>query len=445
MNKIIFPERASKLIEFKSIVPKFDTLIKTCIAFANASGGKLIIGVDDISHEVIGISDADRTRIYDDFPNSLYDSTNPSLIAQIYEQNFGEHSVLIIEIPTSSRKPYFLRSKGVNNGTYIRVGSSTRKATQEYIDDLTRESQRISYDEEIVHQDISILSKEYLHSFLGARITTKRLLAERIIAMKPANSESYCPTVAGTLMFAETPENYIAEALVRCTKFNGTEGRDIIQTEDITGPVDFQASTSLKIISKWISTNYSLQGEKLKQNLPIPIEALREAILNALLHRKYNIPGATKIAVYEDRVEIFSPGCFPGLVDINNLGDGTTFLRNPILVRLAYQLNLIETRGTGIKLIYESCKKARIKKPTYHEDGDFVKVIFYFEADILANINEEDAILEFITQHNSITAQQLANYLSVSHNTALRKLSNLIGEKKLKKIGRGPAVRYIMV
>ena len=87
-----------------------------------------------------------------------------------------------------------------------------------------------------------------------------------------------------------------------------------------------------------------------------------ETIINnrELLHQKYTIPGAMKIAIYDNRIEIFNPGCFPGLVDINSLGDGTTYLRNPTLVRLAYQVNLIEARGTGIRLIYESCKKAGI-------------------------------------------------------------------------------------
>ena len=160
MGNYVFPERESKLIEFKSVVPKFDALIKTSIAFANASGGRIIIGVDDDSREVIGVSELDRQKIYNDFPNSLFDSSCPSIIAQIYEQNFGGESVLVIEVPVSPRKPYFMKSKGVQNGTYLRVGSSTRKATSEYIEDLTREAQRISYDEELVDVSIAMLNKD---------------------------------------------------------------------------------------------------------------------------------------------------------------------------------------------------------------------------------------------------------------------------------------------
>ena len=202
MISIFFPERESKLLEFKASVPKFDSLIKTCIAFANAAGGRIIIGVDNNS-KVIGVSENDRTNIFNNFQNSLYDSASPSLIAQIYEQNFGKHSVLIIEIPVSPRKPYFLKSKGVSKGTYIRVGSSTRQATEEYIEDLTREAHRIYYDEEIINVDYDILSKDLLHDFYGTKVTKKRLLVDKIIATKPANKEHYCATVAGTLMFSE--------------------------------------------------------------------------------------------------------------------------------------------------------------------------------------------------------------------------------------------------
>src|SRR5690606_30105902 len=144
--------------------------------------------------------------IYDDFPNSLYDATSPNIVAQIYEQNFGESSVLIIEIPASPRKPYFLKSKGVNSGTYIRVGSSTRRATLEYIEDLTREAQRISYDEELIHVSTDVLSKELLQNYLDSKITNRRLISEKIINAKPANKEEYHPTVAGILMFSENPE-----------------------------------------------------------------------------------------------------------------------------------------------------------------------------------------------------------------------------------------------
>jgi len=442
MSSIQYPGRESKLLEFKSKLPAFTSLIKTSIAFANAAGGRIIIGVDDDSHKIIGISDVARNRLYDDFPNSLYDSVQPSLIPQIYEQNFGAQSVLVIEIPASPRKPYFLKQKGLAKGTYIRIGSSTRKANQDYIEDLVREAQRISYDEEIIHVPIETLSSELLKQFYGTKVMKKRLLADKIVAPKPANNSLLAPTIAGLLLFSEAPENYIPEAVIKITQFEGTAGRDIIRRADISGTIEQQSVETIRLLESWLATNYKLQRTKLVGRMPIPSDALRETIINALLHRKYSIPGAIKIALYDNRVEIFSPGGFPGLVDINNLGDGTTYLRNPNLARLAYRMSLIETRGTGIRLMIESCAKAGIRKPVFHEEGDFVKVVFYFEPDKAQYITEEVAILAMLKMHKNVSATQIAEYLKISHNTAIRKLNVLISEKKITKTGKGPAVRY---
>jgi ATP-dependent DNA helicase RecG len=439
---ITFPERESKLLEFKSQLTDFSPLIKTSIAFANGTGGRIVIGVEDKTREIIGITEKERIRIQDDFPNSLYDSASPYLIPQIYEQNFGAKSVAIIEIPASPRKPYFLKTAGVANGTYIRIGSSTRKANQEYIQDLLREGQRLTFDEEIVHQPIDILDMELLKHFFGKSITNKRLLADKIIIHQAANKELLAPTVTGVLMFSDQPHTYISEALIRCSRFKGKEGRDILRTEEITGSIEQQSVMVMKILEAWLSTDYELHGAKLTGNLPIPHEALREAILNALLHRKYNIPGAIKIAIYDDRLEIFSPGCFPGLIDINNLGDGITYLRNPNLVKLARHMRLIETLGTGIRLIFDSCYKAGVKAPVFHDEGDFVKVVFYFQAHLESKISDIDTILNFMKSRKQTTSSEISRYLGISRNTAIRKLNILIEKDHIIKIGKGPSIKY---
>ncbi len=94
---------------------------------------------------------------------------------------------------------------------------------------------------------------------------------------------------------------------------------------------------------------------------------MREAVMNALIHRKYTIPGATKIALYADRLEIFSPGGFPGLVSVSNLGDGTTYLRNHVVANIARKMKLVEKIGSGIRLIFDSCRDAGLKRPRYEK------------------------------------------------------------------------------
>lgn len=442
--KPIYPDRESKILEFKLQLPHLSHLVKTCVAFANGVGGKIIIGVKDGSREIVGIDDNIRNRLYDEFPNCLYDSTHPSLLAEIYEKNYSDDlSVMIIEIFPSMQKPVFIKSEGMLKGVYLRAGTSTRVATEDYIRELKRENKRLSFDENPVHEDINILSDTLLGQALN-RYTTERLLMEKIILRSTTSALKYYPTIAGVLLFCENPQRYIPEASIYCTRFRGVEGRDIIQTEEITGCLLIQVESVFELLKSWLTRDYKLIGSKLKGKTIIPEVAMREAIINALIHRKYWIPGAVKIAVYDNRLEIFSPGNFPGAVDLQHLGDGTTYLRNPHLVRLARRLGMAEKLGTGIRLILESCKKASIRSPEFIEGADSVKVIFYFLPEDKKDLKDEERILELFKMQNELSLGNVEHLLSISRNTATRKLNILLRENKILRIGKGPAVRYIL-
>lgn len=174
----------------------------------------------------------------------------------------------------------------------------------------------------------------------------------------------------------------------------------------------------------------------------MPEAALREGIINALLHRKYTIPGPIKIAVFDDRCEVFSPGCFPGLVEPANLGDGITFLRNPTLVKLARKISLVESLGTGIRLILDSCSAAGLREPAFVEGADYVKLILYFPTGRPAGLGDDDAILHLVKVQGRASTKQVAKYLQVSRNTANRRLRELYESKKLERSGRGPGTYY---
>jgi len=441
-TKYIYPERESKALEFKSQLPKFINLIKTCVAFANGAGGQIIIGIDDKSRGVIGVDEKTRDRIYNEFPNSLYDATTPGLLAEIHEKRFNDESVIIIEIPFSFRKPVYVKSEGPIAGVYLRAGSNTRKANEEYIEELVREDKRISFDEETIHADLDILSPSLLKNIYHV-YDTGRLVTEKLIARAATHSKKH-PTVTGVLTFCETPHLYIPEAIVQCSRFSGVDGRDIVQSEEIYGNLAKQAQVSFELIRSWLLREYQLFGISLKGKTIIPEVALREAIINALIHRKYWIAGATKIALYDNRLEIFNPGNFPGLFDINDLGDGTTYLRNPNLAKIGRRFGLIEKLGTGIRVIMDSCRHAGLRKPEYIEGADSVKIIFYFMPAEDASTSYDEKLLALFNMHNEVKLRDVEMYLNVSRNTATRKLNPLIKAGKIVRIGKGPAVKYLL-
>ena len=438
---MIYPGRESRHLEFKSKLPSFAQLVKTCVAFANGSGGQIIIGIQDATREIIGIDDDIRNKIYDEFSNSLYDSTNPGLIAEIYEKNFGNENVLIIEIPAVMKKPVFIKTEGLPKGVYLRAGSSTRRANEECIEELMRENKRLTYDEEAIQESIDVLSEDLINK-VYPKASTSKLLSEKVIVQSTISSKKYYPTVAGVLWFCSDPNEYIPEAHILCTQFSGINGRNIIQTQEIGGSLKDQIEDGFYLIRSWLLRNFSLKGTALKGEVILPEVALREAIINAVVHRKYSIPGAIKIALFEDRLEIFSPGSFPGLVDINNLGDGTTYFRNPVIGKIARRMEYIEKLGSGINVIFASCKIAGLKAPEFYEGADSVKIIFYFLTERSIMDSDEENILKLFSRFSEVTISDIMKFLNVSRNTATRKLSKLLDSGKIDRTGKGPAVKY---
>lgn len=296
----------------------------------------------------------------------------------------------------------------------------------------------------MIHESMDILSNEVMKKIYPT-LKTDQLLSEKIITPSPLHPKKYFPTVTGVLMFSESPEKYIQEAVIHCTRFRGTEGRNIIQTEEIKGPLEQQLEISIELLKAWLTRDYKLKGAKLVGKTIIPEVAFREAIINALIHRKYWLPGAVKIAVFDDRLEIFSPGNFPGALDLHSLGDGTTYLRNPLLARVARRFGLVEKLGTGIKLIIESCLNEKIKKPEFIEGADSVKVIFSFSPAEDKYQSDEDKIMAMFEIYPELKIEEIVRHLNISKATIVRKLNNLIKEKKIVRQGKGPAVSYRLI
>lgn len=442
MKAPIHPDRESKTLEFKSKVPDFNKLAKTCIAFANGSGGEIVIGVEDKTKSIVGVTEADRARIYDQFPGSLYDCASSDLVPHIFERTIEGKHVIVIKIWPGTRKPYFLRQEGSPHGVYVRVGSNTRRANEQSVEDLVREHRRVSFDEEPSGFPKKILSDSLLKAFYGANRSDRRMMADRVLTPSGHGSHSHTPTYGGILMFCEFPEKYVPEAFVVCTRFAGTKGRSIVQTDELHGPISVLAESVLDFVSQWLERDYQLHGIRKKGRIVIPPDALREAIVNALVHRKYTIPGPIKIALFDDRLEIFNPGCFPGLVSLANLGDGTTFLRNLVIARIARKMRIMEKLGIGIQLIFDACRQANLKKPIYNEEGDFVKITFPFGFAPAKRGMNENEIMAMARKTGMIRPKLLMERFDVSRSTVTRLLAKLVDSGKLAREGKGPGLIY---
>jgi ATP-dependent DNA helicase RecG len=438
----VYPDRESKTLELKLRLPDFRSIAKTCIAFANCAGGEIVIGVEDGSRKIVGVSESERDRLYDEFPSSLYDLASPPLIPHIYEKNINGKCVMMVRIWPGDCAPYFLKPLGIPAGIFIRIGSASRPANRQTIDDLSREKRRIGFDEEASGHPISILSSDRLRNFYGKDISPRRLLADKAIKEATNLKSGISATFGGILMFCDDPDAVIPEAIVVASRFSGVSGRDIIQSVELKGPIPLLAESGFALLAQWLERDLKLHDVHFKGRSIVPQEALREAIVNALVHRKYSIPGPIKIALYDDRLEIFSPGAFPGLISLSNLGDGTTFLRNIVVARIARKMRLMEKLGTGIRLIFDSCRQAGLRKPEYNESGDFVKLTFFFERVSRTAEITEDSIVEMAQKAPVLRPSDISREYDVSRNTVSRRLKALVHKKILKRHGRGAGVFY---
>ncbi len=438
-----YPERESKTVELKERPTELHKLIKTCVAFANDVGGEIVIGVEDQTREIKGLDVKTIEALYEKIPSAVFDSITPTVIPEVFVKNFGVASVLIIRINPGFKKPYFIKVEGIPKGIYIRVGPHTRVATESYIEELIASSKGQAYDSEGIHIDPEFLYKsELVHKLLGKNVTAAQLAREGLLQKDFQNNRKV--TRAAVIAFHTHPEEFVPEAQIICTLFKGSSGREIVQSFELTGSMSTLAHQALVQTISFIEKNYRLQKTQLSAETPVPEVALREAIVNALVHRKYSLAGSVKIAVYDNRVEIFSPGCFPSTISPQNIGDGSTFLRNPLLAKFARKLKLIEKLGTGILTMISSCKEAGIKPPEFSENGDFVKVVFWFEKLHSNTMSIEDLILNEIQKSGTIKVETLIRLTSVSRNTVTNHLNKLIQQKKIIRKGQGRGVIYIL-
>lgn len=437
-----FPGRECKNLEFKENMPKGNALIRTCVAFANGVGGEIVIGVQDKTAVVTGASAADTEYLYESFPNSLFDSTLPAIIPEIMERNMGDRTVLIIKISQASKKPVCIRAEGIPAGVYVRVGSSTRKADESIVTELLREQARITYDGEITDAAIADLSESQLARIYGEHHSHETLIREKIL-LHNSMQQLKC-SIGGLLCFGIAPDEFLPESLVRCTHFAGSAGRNIIQTVDICGSIPEIAERTHSLLCEWLERNPKLTHVELRGEAKLPLIAVREAIINALVHRKYSVAGAIKVALFDDRLEVFNPGCLPGSITIEHLGDGSTVLRNPMIAKFARKFRLMEKLGSGIRLMRELCRSSNLLDPEFIESGDSFKVVFSFMERTENAESTESKTLKLLEQNSRVSVSDVISELKVSRNTATNILNRLCKRGRAKRIGMGRGTYYIV-
>jgi len=439
----------NKRVEFKEQLPKNESIVKTVIAFSNTSGGKLIVGVND-NREVVGIQEDNIFELQDKITSLIFDSCYPNILPEIYTLNFEGRLLLVIEVFRGNLLPYYLKKEGKNSGTYIRVGASNRKASFDNIIELERQRRNISFDEEenfdysLDEFDLNIIYKEF--EKIGKSCDIEKLKNMRLI--KELNGKLMA-TNALSIIFGKYDN-----VMIKCARFKGTNMEIFIDKKEFTGNLFDILEESIKFLQNHLYLNAKIEGMRRVEEYEIPLLALREIVLNAIIHRDYTRNSDIKIAIYDDIVEIISVGGFVNGLTIDEISNGRSELRNKVVANLFKELNFIESWGSGIEKVRNSCDKRGVKFEL-REKGLFVEAVFYRPqnsdkvsdsigkvSDSIALSEQEEQIMQFLIHSSKIVSKDVEKLLDIKEARARRILKQMVEKGLIVRLGRGRSTYY---
>lgn len=420
-----------KVLEFKENAKSLAGLIKTVIAFANTSGGLLIVGIRDKTKEIVGVTNSlqEEERI----ANAINDSIAPLIIPDIEIHTYRDRELIIIRVPHAAG-PFYLKAEGPQQGVYVRFGSTNRIADDEMLNSLRLFSENRAYDE--LPSPKGILDEKGIKetfAIVKKHPTKKHLEAFNVLTGHLGKS---IPTIGGILLFGLNRLILYPDAIIRCARFKGLTKEKFVDQQEIFLNLPSAIAETLAFIAK----NTPLEGvigkirrQDIREYPPL---ALREAVINAILHSDYSIKGChIQIAIFDDRIEFTNPGGLPFGQTIQKALAGFSKLRNRVIGRVFRELNLIEQWGSGLQRILALCKKKGLKTPLIEEQNNQFRLILYGKLTQQHQLLAwEESLIHYLVKKQSITTRDAAKVWNISDRTARTRLKAMVGSGTLQRI-----------
>ena len=374
-------------VEYKQDIPRDkEKYIKTAVAFANAAGGKLVFGVENNTWEVIGFSDDEVFPKYDAIANSIFDQCEPPVVPIMSIEEIEEKKIIVAEIRSGMAKPYYLKKAGMMDGTFIRVAGVTRKAEPYMIKELQLEGTNRSFDTEQVKGEVTadeadeLCERMYRHALERCKsdeqrseqkkVTISQLVSWRILI---SSGDKYYPTNAWKLLTGDTEELF-PDAYIQMAAFKGSTRAVFLDRQEAAGPIDRQIEEAMSFVKKHINLGARIDGTYREDIYELPIDSIRKMISNAVCHRSYLSAGSIQVAVFDDRLEVTSPGRLSTELTIEQIVDGNSRLQNIAIGAAFLYMHIIEKWGTGIPRIFENAKAYGIGVPEIKDYGTSFRI-----------------------------------------------------------------------
>ena len=378
----------TKNIEFKREIPdKHEKFWKDIIAFSNSTGGQVILGIEDGTGAVYGIGEQSPFKLSDSISNMISDACTPQIEPDISIQTIEDKTILVIDVAPGKFRPYYLANKSKETTSYIRINGTSRPADARKLQELELEGQRISYD---MLQDIGCeydekkalkLCKTMKKIAIDACETDEEKLAIKEMTLAKLHDFGILCMVGRNLYpthaFNLLTDNTNKAAKIQCALFKGKTRDIFIDRKEFTGPIYEQIDNAYHFVLRHIDVGAQIDGEYRKDLYELPISAVRETIANAVLHRSYLDRSCVQVCIYDDRMEVSSPGMLYGGLDIETAKTGKSTCRNEAIAEAFHYMHIVEAWGTGIPRIINRCQQYGLSEPLFEAFGDGYKVTLF--------------------------------------------------------------------
>lgn len=427
-------------IEYKEDIPKKANQLKAeIVSFLNSStGGTIYLGVDDDGIPVIFSNEKDRKKKYKEWEETISNwvahGFRPEVIGLI--QVDPNNDPFKISVSAGTNKPYYYTDgEGFNSkGVYIRNGSSKRRASDAEIRRMLDRHNANSFDSERI--EINSLYFDYVE-----RAFEKAGTKFDIIGLDFKKNEEDKYNNAARIVSDENP--FISKAAI----YKGVDVTTFRDKKAFSGSIAKQIDDAIQYIhlNNQLNITFGRNGKRI-ENFSYPVDAVREAVMNAFVHRDYTMSSDIKIELFDDRLAISSPGSLPDGLTVEDIKQGANAKRNPILINVLDKMNYIENYGSGIRRIY-SLYKGFKRQPELLATHNLFTVILYnmnYKLNTLELSENMISIIQYLSDGKLASRQEIQEALDLQKSYTLEMISELKKMDIIGSEGRGPATRYYL-
>lgn len=427
-----------KTLEFKRDLSSPDGVLRSIIAFANTAGGTVLIGIEDGTRNVRG--NADPLAVEERLTNLISDCIAPRLLPDIEILAYRKTHVVAVQIFPSPTRPHYVKGVGLSDGTFVRVGSSNRRADTSLIAEMQRFALGEAYDERAIPglDSEAIDFRAASESFAPVRQLAKRDL-ETLRLVTDYHGRKVA-TVGGIVLFGKDRLSHFPDAWIQVGRFRGTNRTSIIDRAELRMPLIPAIGETIGFIEKHSARGATIGRLRRMDNWSLPPAAVREAVINAVAHADYAQQGGPiRVALFDDRLEVESPGLLPFGLTVSDLPLGVSKLRNRVVGRVLNEIGLAEQWGSGIQRMISACEDSGLAAPEFLEIGFRFRVTLHTARSGVTSLDEIDEhILVMLAVPDGLATRDVAKGIGLTPRATRTRLVALVDRGLVREIGTGP-------